>query len=154
MGIEIERKFLVTTTTWKNNVTGSQSYRQGYLNRDPNRTVRIRLAEPKAWITVKSSTDGLRRHEYEYEIPFADGEEMLAICEIPIIEKVRHLSEVGGLVWEIDEFLGDNVGLIVAEVELESEEQAFEKPPWAGEEVTHDVRYYNSHLSQNPFSAW
>ena len=154
MGIEIERKFLVDGTKWRDSVEQSMRYQQAYLSRDPDRTVRIRIVERNAWITVKSSTDGLRRSEFEYAIPLEDAVEMMKMCERPLVEKTRHLLRHAGNLWEIDEFAGENAGLIVAEIELESEDQDFEKPSWAGEEVTQDSRYYNSQLSKTPFLRW
>ena len=152
MAIEIERKFLVTNEDWK---TGTPAlYRQGYLNRDKHRTVRIRIAGDKAMINVKSLTVGMRRAEYEYSIPVSDAKEMLNLCEGPLIEKKRWLIEVGKNSWEIDEFMGDNQGLVVAEIELDDESQNFEMPSWAGIEVTDDERYYNSSLSMTPFKDW
>lgn len=152
MGIEIERKFLVTNEDWK---TGSPVlFRQGYLNRDKHRTVRIRIAGDEALITVKGLTVGMRRAEYEYPIPVSDAKDMLDLCEGPLIEKKRWLIKVGKSSWEIDEFMGDNLGLVIAEIELDDESQTFELPSWAGKEVTHDERYYNSNLSMTPFNSW
>lgn len=152
MAIEIERKFLVTSEDWK---TGSPTlYRQGYLSHDKHRTVRIRIAGNEAMITVKGLTVGMSRAEYEYSIPVADATDMLELCAGPLIEKKRWLIDVGGNTWEVDEFMGENQGLVVAEIELENESQSFEIPNWVGEEVTHDERYYNSSLSTTPFRNW
>lgn len=152
MGIEIERKFLVTNEDWK---TGTPTlYRQGYLNRDKHRTVRIRIAGDEALITVKGLTVGMRRAEYEYSIPVSDAKAMLELCEGPLIEKKRWVIQFGKISWEIDEFLGDNLGLVIAEIELDDESQNFELPSWAGKEVTNDERYYNSNLSITPFKNW
>lgn len=152
MAIEIERKFLVTRGDWK---TGRPTlFRQGYLNRDKHRTVRIRIAGDKALITVKGLTVGMRRTEYDYPIPLSDAEDMLKLCEGPLIEKMRWLIKVGDNLWEVDEFMGDNQGLVVAEIELDDETQSFDMPPWAGQEVTDDKRYYNSNLSMKPFKSW
>lgn len=152
MPTEIERKFLVTSEAWR---TGKPTlYVQGYLNRDKHRTVRIRIAGDEAMITIKGVTIGMSRAEYEYSIPLNDAKDMLKLCEGPLIKKQRWLHTVGSLTWEIDEFLGLNEGLIVAEVELEDEGQKVALPDWVGEEVTHDDRYFNSSLSSDPFTAW
>jgi adenylate cyclase len=154
MGKEIERKFLVRGDVWRSLAKGT-AYRQGYLNSVKERTVRIRTIDAKAFLTVKGLTVGATRAEYEYEIPLADCNAMLdALAEKPIIEKKRYKVPFEGLTWEIDEFYGDNAGLIVAEVELESEGQAFRKPEWAGEEVTADPRYFNSNLIKHPYTKW
>jgi adenylate cyclase len=154
MGKEIERKFLVKGDAWRDQAKGT-SYRQGYLNSIKERTVRIRTINDRAFLTVKGLTVGATRAEYEYEIPLADCNAMLdALAEKPIIEKTRYKVPFAGLTWEIDEFSGDNAGLIVAEVELESEGQAFRKPEWAGEEVTADPRYFNSNLIKHPSTRW
>ena len=153
MGTEIERKFLVRDGEWRN--AKSTAYRQGYLNTDKERTVRVRAAGDRGFITVKGITQGAKRAEYEYEIPLADAEEMLSqLCKRPLVEKRRHEVPYSGLTWEVDEFFGENDGLVVAEIELESEDQAFEKPPWVGEEVTGDPHYYNANLAERPFSKW
>jgi len=154
MGTEIERKFLVKGDAWRDQAKGT-SYRQGYLNSIKERTVRIRTINDRAFLTVKGLTIGATRAEYEYEIPLADCNAMLdALAEKPIIEKKRYKVPFEGLTWEIDEFFGDNAGLIVAEVELESEGQTFRKPEWAGEEVTADPRYFNSNLIKHPYTRW
>jgi len=154
MAKEIERKFLVEGDAWRALAKGT-NYRQGYLNSAKERTVRVRTAEDKAFLTIKGLTVGATRAEYEYEIPFDEGKAMLdALAERPLIEKKRYKIPAGGLTWEIDEFLGDNAGLIVAEVELKSEDQAFERPLWLGDEVTGDPRYYNANLIKKPFTRW
>jgi len=154
MAIEIERKFLVRDSSWKEGVVGKR-YCQGYLSREKGSTVRVRRVEERAFLTVKGPGDGLSRPEYEYEIPVADGQELLdTLCERPLIEKIRYLIHHAGMVWEVDEFLGDNRGLVVAEIELSSPGQRFEKPLWLGTEVTGDPRYYNSILSRQPFCGW
>ena len=154
MAKEIERKFLVRGDAWRSLAKGAP-YRQGYLNSAKERTVRVRIADARAFLTVKGVTVGATRPEYEYEIPFDEGKAMLdTLAEKPLIEKNRYKIPVGGLTWEIDEFLGDNAGLIVAEVELTSEDQAFDMPAWIGEEVTGDPRYYNANLIKNPFTRW
>jgi adenylate cyclase len=155
MAKEIERKFLVEGDAWRALAKGT-NYRQGYLNSAKERTVRVRTAEDKAFLTIKGLTVGATRAEYEYEIPFDEGKAMLdALAEKPLIEKKRYKIPAGGLTWEIDEFLGDNAGLIVTEVELKSEDQAFERPAWLGDEVTGDPRsYYNANLIKKPFTRW
>ncbi len=154
MGIEIERKFLLAGTAWKHLAPGT-SYRQGYLNSTKERTVRVRTIDDKGFLTIKGISVGATRVEYEYEIPFDDAENLLnELCEKPIIEKNRYNITHGGFVWEVDEFFGENEGLVVAEIELESEDQTFEKPEWVGEEVTGDPRYFNSNLIKNPFLKW
>ena len=152
MSSEIERKFLVSGSDWR--TINGQRIVQGYLNRDKHRTVRIRLAGRTAYLTVKGITTGASRAEFEYQIPVNDAEEMLKLCDGPIIEKVRHCVAHGGLTWEVDEFFGDNAGLIVAEVELENEHQVFDFPNWVTKEVTTDSRYFNSNLAKHPFSKW
>lgn len=153
MAWEIERKFLVKGDAWREMARGVL-YRQGYLSSSRERVVRVRTAEGKAYLTVKGPTRGATRLEYEYEIPLSDGNALLALAEKPLIEKKRYAIPLDGLVWEIDEFLGDNQGLIVAEVELESEDQPFDKPLWIGEEVTYDPRYSNVGLCRLPFTKW
>lgn len=152
MGIEIERKFLVTGTTWRQGV--GVRFSQGYLNRDKARTVRVRLAGEQAFLTIKGVSVGASRAEFEYEIPAADAEQLLMLSDGPIIEKIRRVIAFEGARWEVDEFLGENAGLVVAEIELHSEDQAFARPEWIGEEVTHDSRYFNSNLATQPFSRW
>ena len=148
MPLEIERKFLVTGTAWRS--PDAQRLVQGYLSRDKARTVRVRIAGPLAFLTIKGATSGASRVEFEYPIPLADAEALLGLCEGPLIDKVRHRVAFGGLLWEVDEVLGENAGLVVAEVELEREDQAVDLPPWVGEEVTHDPRYFNSNLVNRP----
>jgi CYTH domain-containing protein len=154
MGKEIERKFLLNGDAWRS-LAKARRYRQGYLNSAKQRTVRVRTVGDKGYLTVKGIAAGATRIEYEYEIPVADAAAMLTdLCEQPIIEKDRYKINVSGSVWEVDEFLGENLGLIVAEIELESEAQAFEKPVWVGEEVTGDPKYFNSNLVLTPYSIW
>lgn len=154
MAKEIERKFLVKSLEWKEQTEGIL-YRQGYLNSLKERTVRIRTINEKAFITIKGITVGVSRLEFEYEIPFADAKQMLdELVEKPIIEKYRYKLKQGDLMWEIDEFLGENEGLIVAEVELKDAQQTFVKPAWLGEEVSSDPRYFNSNLVLNPYKNW
>jgi len=154
MGKEIERKYLVKSSEWKNLAKGT-SYRQGYLSTVKERTVRVRTIDDKGFLTIKGITVGASRAEYEYEIPAADANAMLSnLCEKPLIEKNRYKIAHAGLTWEVDEFFGDNDGLIVAEVELTSEDQKIELPAWVGEEVTSDPRYFNSNLTKNPYKNW
>ena len=154
MGKEIERKYLIKDDTWRKQASGI-TYRQGYLSTVKERTVRVRTIDDKGFLTIKGITIGATRREYEYEIPTADANEMLdELCEKPIIEKTRFKIYHAGLTWEIDEFAGVNQGLIVAEVELESEDQNIDFPPWVGEEVSGDPRYFNSNLIANPFANW
>ncbi|HXH02053.1 MAG TPA: CYTH domain-containing protein [Candidatus Competibacteraceae bacterium] len=155
MAVEIERKFLVNGDDWRAAVQRSEHFRQGYLVSDAVRSVRVRVAGTHAWLNLKSATVGRSRREYEYEIPVTDAEEMLdLLCRKPILEKTRHFLEYGGLLWEIDEFEGDNVGLVLAEVELDSAGQEVRLPPWAGQEVTDDVRYYSARLAEHPYRLW
>ena len=154
MGKEIERKYLIKDDIWRKDASGT-TYRQGYLSTVKERTVRVRTIDDKGFLTIKGITIGATRREYEYEIPMADANEMLdELCEKPIIEKTRFKISHAGLTWEIDEFAGVNQGLIVAEVELESEDQNIDFPPWVGEEVSGDPRYFNSNLIANPFANW
>jgi len=154
MGQEIERKFLVKSDAWRGLAKGT-AYRQGYLNSAKERTVRIRTVGDKAFLTIKGLTVGATRSEYEYEIPFDECNAMLDnLAEKPLIEKKRYKITQGGLTWEIDEFFGDNTGLIVAEVELKSEDQTFKKPEWVGDEVTGDPRYFNANLISHPYTKW
>ena len=154
MGTEIERKFLMKDDSWRSLAKGTK-YRQGYLNSTKERVVRVRTIDDKGFLTIKGITTGATRVEYEYEIPDAEATAMLdELCEKPLIEKNRYKIALGGFTWEVDEFFGENQGLIVAEVELESEDQQFEKPDWIGEEVTGDPKYFNSNLIQNPYLKW
>lgn len=154
MAIEIERKFLVNGKKWKDLGT-SKFYRQGYLSTSKESTVRVRLAGDKGYVTIKGPRKGVSRAEYEYGIPYKEAEEMLdKLCIQPIIEKQRHKIPYAGFVWEVDEFFGPNKGLVVAEIELQSEGQFFAKPDWIGEEVTYDRRYSNSNLVRKPFREW
>jgi adenylate cyclase len=152
MGREIERKFLTKGYVWRRGE--AMRLRQGYLSSVQERTVRVRTAGENATLTIKGIAVGATRLEFEYEIPFEDAEELLNLCEIPLIEKDRYRVEEGGVVWEIEEFLGENLGLIIAEVELESEDQTFTKPDWVGEEVTGDPRYFNANLIKKPYNRW
>ncbi|WP_299426602.1 CYTH domain-containing protein [uncultured Meiothermus sp.] len=154
MGTETERKFLVRPSDWKKGAVG-MVYRQGYLSTDKARTVRVRVAGEMGYLTIKGMAEGITRLEYEYPIPPTDASELLdQLCLRPLIEKTRYRIEVHGRVWEVDEFAGENQGLVVAEVELESPDHPLELPDWVGEEVTHDPRYLNASLVENPFSTW
>ena len=154
MAFEIEHKFLVNSTIFRN-LAVPVRYRQGYLVTLPDKTIRIRIAGSQGFITVKSRISDLMRKEYEYEIPLPDAEEMLnELCTGIIIEKYRYKILYEGFVWEVDEFSGDNAGLIVAEIEVGEENQTFSKPEWVGEEVTTDLRYLNSNLSKLPYNTW
>ena len=155
MGIEIEHKFRVHNSAWRQAVQRSVRIRQGYLVSDPHRSVRVRVAADQGFITIKSGTLGIQRSEYEYPIPLAEAEEILdTLCEQPLLEKTRHSVPVGDHCWEVDEFAGENAGLIVAEVELRHPDEPFERPAWAGEDVSGDPRYYNSQLARQPWSQW
>lgn len=154
MGVEIEKKFLLSGSDWKQLAAGT-AYRQGYLNSTKERTVRVRTIDDKGYLTVKGISVGATRMEFEYEIPREDAAQLLdELCEKPLIEKNRYKIEYGGFIWEVDEFFGENDGLVVAEIELESEDQQFERPAWVGEEVTGDPRYFNSNLIKHPYTAW
>jgi len=155
MAQEIERKFLVKGD-FKPFASKQTRITQGYLSSVPERTVRVRIKGDKGFITIKGigSASGASRYEWEKEIPVSEVEELLNICEPGVIDKTRYLVKAGNHTFEVDEFYGDNQGLVVAEVELGSEEEAFEKPGWLGEEVTGDVKYFNSMLMKNPFSKW
>lgn len=154
MAIEIERKYLVKGNDWKQEAEG-KLYRQGYLSGHPDRTVRVRTVEDKGYLTIKGKTLGASRSEYEYQIPYQDALHMLnELCKQPIIEKVRYLISYQGLVWEVDEFRGENHGLVVAEVELAHENQPILFPDWVDREVTSEEKYYNANLFKHPFSKW
>ena len=154
MCLEIERKFLLAGDGWQN-LAPKIRYRQGYISTNKKRTVRVRTCDRKGFLTIKGISIGAARLEFEYEIPLPDAEIMLdKLCKKPLIEKDRTLIRVGRFNWEVDEFLGDNKGLIIAEIELEHEHQLFDKPEWVGEEVTGDPRYFNSSLIRTPYSTW
>jgi CYTH domain-containing protein len=160
MGIEIERKFLVLAAgsrpsedmPWRHRQ--GTLLRQGYLNRDPQRTVRVRIAGDSACLTLKGASHGPVRSEFEYPIPLEDAAALLKMCDGPLIEKVRYTVEHGGLCWEVDEFRGENHGLVLAELELTAADEPFERPAWVGEEVTDDPRYFNSQLAVRPYATW
>ncbi len=153
MAHEIERKFLVSGDGWRDGTPGVRMA-QGYLTLDANRTVRVRLAGQNAWLTVKGPTQGIRRAEFEYEIPPADAAALLEMCLPSVIDKTRHRVESGGHVWEVDVFHGANEGLVMAEVELADESVIPELPPWVAEEVSTDARYFNASLASRPFSSF
>ena len=156
MSVEIERKFLIKNNDFKQEAYQQKRIKQGYLNADKNRTVRVIIANEKAFLTIKgkSNNSGTTRFEWEKEIDKNDAEALLLLCEPSIIDKTRFLIKKGHHIFEVDEFYGDNQGLIVAEIELNSENEAFEKPFWLGKEVTGNIKYYNSSLSKNPFVKW
>jgi adenylate cyclase len=154
VGVEIERKFLLKGDAWRTLGT-PVLLRQGYLSLDPARTVRVRIEGASGTLTIKGKNTGATRGEWEYPIPLLDAGELLdTLCQRPLIEKYRHRIGYQGHTWEVDEFLGENAGLVVAEIELADESQAFDKPDWIGEEVTGDARYYNSSLIRTPYSLW
>lgn len=154
MSVEIERKFLVLSDAWKT-LGQRTSIRQGYLSTNPDRVVRVRTEGKSATMTIKGRSVGATRGEWEYPIPLQDADELLTrLCERPLIEKSRTRVKHDGMVWEVDEFFGENLGLIVAEIELQAEDQTFTKPDWIGEEVTQDTRYFNSSLLKHPFTTW
>lgn len=153
MAKEIERKYLLKNNSWRPLVSKSHTIHQGYLNSDPNRTVRIRIIDDKGILTVKGKNIGISRQEFEYEIPIEDAIKLIILCEKPLIEKTRNIVVLGFQTWEIDEFRGANDGLVVAEIELESENTVVDLPDWIGQEVSHDPRYYNSNLAKGPING-
>lgn len=154
MGREIERKFLVRSGAWKNEVTSARSLRQGYLAIDGGSNVRVRTDGERSWLTIKGRGEGISRPEFEYEIPFGDATELLALCRGRLVEKTRHLVPAGDRVWEIDEFSGANAGLVIAEIELPDESASHPCPAWLGEEVSADPRYLNANLAVHPVRDW
>jgi adenylate cyclase len=154
--LEIERKFLVTSDSYKKGSFSKKRIIQGYLSSNPERTVRVRIKENKAYLTIKgaSNATGMSRFEWEKEIPVEEAENLLLLCEKGVIDKTRFEVKVGNHTYEVDEFYGENEGLEMAEIELQSETELFEKPSWLGVEVTNDERYYNSYLSKNPYKNW
>lgn len=154
MSVEIERKFLVTGDQWRSQAVGIL-YRQGYLSTENGLTVRVRIIGNQGYLTIKGPSQGYSRLEFEYAIPEADAAMLLdSLCDRPLIEKIRHHWQQNDVTWEIDEFRGENAGLIIAEVELDSEEQQLELPEWIGQEVSHDTRYYNANLVKKPYTKW
>ena len=156
MPLEIERKFLVLDDSYKNLATSSSHIKQGYIYSGKGKTIRVRIRDERGYLTIKGPSDkaGLCRYEWEKEVDLHDAEELMRLCEPGIIDKTRYIIPSGKHTFEVDEFIGENQGLVMAEVELVSEEEPFEKPPFIGEEVTGDRRYYNSHLRENPYSRW
>jgi adenylate cyclase len=153
MALEIERKFLVASDAWRPGAPGVRIC-QGYLTRDPARTVRVRLAGERGFLTIKGASEGIARQEFEYPIPVAEARALLELCLPPLLDKIRHERWHEGHCWEIDEFLGDNQGLVVAEIELAAADDDFARPAWLGREVSDDARYYNARLAVEPWSAW
>jgi adenylate cyclase len=154
MGVEIERKFLVKRDRWNPAIAGTR-YCQGYVTSGKGRTVRVRIAGDQGFLTLKGPTRGLSRAEFEYPIPLADAEELLnTLCDRPLIEKIRYKINHAGLLWEVDEFLGENQGLLMAEVELTDAQQSVTLPDWVGQEVSGDRRYFNAYLVRHPFQSW
>ena len=154
MGKEIEKKFLITSEKWRGLARGKQ-YRQSYLNKEKGRTVRVRTINDKGFLTIKGAVKGETRLEFEYEIPLEDARELLReLCHKPLIEKTRYKIPFAGFTWEVDEFAGENEGLIFAEIELNYEGEKFSTPHWIGKEVTGDPKYYNASLVTNPYRDW
>lgn len=155
MGVEVERKFLVSDESWRDAVTSATRIVQGYLAQTDRTTVRVRVKGERGFLTIKGVSVGIARSEFEYEVPVADALAMLEeLAQGPIIDKVRHMVPVGDHVWEVDVFAGDNAPLVMAEVELASPDQEFARPPWAGTEVSDDARYFNVNLARSPYSTW
>lgn len=155
MGVEIERKFLVRDEGWRKDAAHVRRIVQGYLTVSEPSSIRIRIEDGQdATLTIKSAEPGVVRREFVYKIPFTDADPLLGLCAGAIIEKLRHETLVGGMLWEIDVFLGLNAGLVVAEIELAEEGQAFERPSWLGAEITRDPRYYNAALARLPYTRW
>ena len=154
--IEIERKFLVTSAVYKTLAFAKNEIAQGYLNSNPERTVRVRIKGEKGFLTIKGkgNSSGMSRFEWEKEIPVDEAKTLLDLCESGVISKMRFEVKIGQHIFEVDEFFGENRGLVIAEIELISETESFEKPSWIGKEVTNDERFYNAYLSQNPYSKW
>lgn len=153
MAVEIERRFKVNGDSWRGLAPGVR-YRQGYLSVEKERTVRVRVVGEQAWLTLKGQISDISRHEFEYAIPVAEAQTIMdAMCPM-VVDKLRYRIEFGGFIWEVDEFFGENAGMVLAEIELPSEETAFDKPAWLGEEVTFDGRYTNAYLSKNPYTRW
>ncbi len=154
MGIEIERKFLVKNTNFKEYAHSKKYYQQGYIHSDADKSIRIRIVGQEAFVTIKGTRNQMSRLEFEYAIPFEEAQILLKELCGELIEKERYLIKSNKHTWEVDVFLGKNKGLIVAEIELETEEDIFDKPEWLGKEVTQDSRYFNSNLSKHPFESW
>jgi len=155
MALEIERKFLVKNDSWRGHTESQAHITQGYLAKNKNAAVRVRVKDDAAYLTIKGATAGISRSEYEYPIPVKDADAMLReLALFPAIDKVRYKVRSGGDLWELDVFAGANEGLVLAELELSSEDEVFEIPQWAGEEVSDDPRYYNASLAQHPYKSW
>lgn len=155
MALEIERKFLVAPQLWAlQQPEKSKILRQAYLTDDPDKTIRVRTADEQAFFTIKGRAQGISRQEFEWEIPLADAHALINGFASQVVEKVRHYITYGGKLWEVDEFKGLNEGLWVAEIELDSEEESFEKPDWVRQEVTHEARYLNARLARHPYQHW
>lgn len=154
--LEIERKFLVKSDKFKAVAFAKNQIAQGYLNSHPERTVRIRIKGESGFLTIKGkgNESGISRLEWETEIPLTEAKSLIKLCENGVIDKIRYEVKAGNHIFEVDEFFGDNEGLVVAEIELQSEDEAFEKPEWLGQEVTNDERYYNAFLSNHPYTTW
>lgn len=153
MNLEIERKFLLKNDSWKKNSVGIL-YKQAYLNEKGDNTIRVRVEGDKAKLTIKSKAKNISRMEFEYDIPMEDAEQLFTIAKTETVEKYRHKIMYEGHCWEVDEFVGKNSGLVVAEIELKSEDEPFEKPEWIGEEVSNDKRYTNASLARTPYEMW
>jgi CYTH domain-containing protein len=153
MGTEIERRFHLKSDAWRGLAEG-EWLKQGYLSVEPERTVRVRVKGDQAWLTLKSNISAVSRHEFEYPIPLADAETMLSTMCPMLVEKKRYRIPLGGHVFEVDEFFGQNAGLVLAEVELAGEEETYPRPDWLGDEVTLDTRYTNAYLSKHPWPTW
>lgn len=155
MATEIERKFLISDDSWRNDADDGTLYRQGYLSSGGSCAIRVRVAGTRAYLSIKSASSGISRAEFDYTIPLADAESILNdLCIRPPIEKTRYLVRYGEHVWEIDVFAGENAGLVLAEVELKHEDERFEHPVWVGKEVSEDERYYNAYLAEHPYRHW
>ncbi len=155
MALEIEHKFLLSNEDWRQHVSHSVHFKQGYLTSTKKNSVRVRISDKHAWLNIKSAVAGSHRQEYEYEIPLTEANEILeTLCHKPLIEKTRHYVFHDKHTWEIDEFMGDNAGLIVAEIELTKLNETFTKPTWIGQDVTLDLRYYNNNLCKKPYKEW
>jgi len=153
MATEIERKFKVNSLEWLIQGSGER-LQQGYLSTDPERTVRVRVVGERAWLTIKGRTVGASRPEFEYDLPTSEARQLLELCLLPLIDKTRYRVPFAGHTWEVDVFHGANAGLVIAEVELDREDEAVQRPAWLGEEVTGDPAYYNSSLIRRPYDTW
>jgi len=152
--IEIERKFLVNNNSFLDDFSRNNRIVQGYLSSHPERTVRVRIKGENGYLTIKGKSEGFSRYEWEKEIDIEEAEKLLQLCESGVIDKIRYDVIVGTHIFEVDVFYGENEGLVLAEIELQAEDETFEKPDWLGQEVTEDLRYYNSYLSKHPYKTW